>query len=289
MSPSPAPFGLKKKHSLAFALPLLVRVLLRQADRQRHAILTGDDPEALHQYRVALRKARSLLRLFRRQLGPVAALLARQLAQTAQMSNGLREIDVLLHDWAGWSERLPAELQPAAGGVRLNLQAQRDVALQSFRRQLATLPAPLELLADSLDPNERADRPLKKPLRRVFRQQKRRLKRARRQLTAASPAADFHRARIAGKRLRYLLELFAEVRPPRQNRRRIERLRQLQDLLGQLQDAESHGHHLAGLAAQPVWTQRQQAVLTAVREQLLQQACQLREGLLGHNDQGPAK
>lgn len=280
-------FGLKKSQPLCRALPQLLRALLSQADRQQRAILNSDDAEAVHQYRVAIRKARSLLRLFRSELGPIAALLARQLAAAQRSTNALREVDVLMQAWPGWSERLSAELQPGAEGVVVQLQDQRVAALHSVRRQLLTMAAPLAVLADSLDPLGKAERPLKKPVLRVMRRQKRRLRRALRRLTPDSPATDFHRARIAAKRMRYLLEFFAELKLVRQSRRRLERLKALQELLGQLQDAQSHARHLADLGDQSVWSGCQQAVLAAVQEQLCQDARQTRDRLLAQMESCP--
>jgi triphosphatase len=52
-----------------------------------------------------------------------------------------------------------------------------------------------------------------------------------------SPAADYHRVRIKGKRLRYALEFLADLYPGR-TRLLIKRVVALQDILGLHQDAE---------------------------------------------------
>jgi CHAD domain-containing protein len=71
----------------------------------------------------------------------------------------------------------------------------------------------------------------------VLHRRLRAMHRAGRRLTADSPPAEYHALRIHGKRLRYSLELFAGLygRPARQV---TEAVKQIQELLGEHQDAD---------------------------------------------------
>ena len=69
------------------------------------------------------------------------------------------------------------------------------------------------------------------------------------QIGDGSPAADYHRVRIQGKRLRYALEFLADLYPGR-TRRLIKRVVGLQDLLGLHQDAEIAIDRLRRLAVE---------------------------------------
>ena len=73
------------------------------------------------------------------------------------------------------------------------------------------------------------------------------LKRGRRLGASAAPQ-DLHRLRIAAKRLRYLLELFHSLYPDEVLQAVVRDLRQLQDLLGGVQDTVVQLHRLEALA-----------------------------------------
>jgi CHAD domain-containing protein len=73
------------------------------------------------------------------------------------------------------------------------------------------------------------------------------LRKAGDQIEAGSPAADYHRVRIRGKRFRYALEFLAELYQGRSRALR-RRVVALQDLLGVHQDAEVAIERLRGLA-----------------------------------------
>jgi len=73
------------------------------------------------------------------------------------------------------------------------------------------------------------------------------LRKAGDEIETGSPAADYHRVRIRGKRFRYALEFLAEVYQGR-SRPLTRRVVALQDILGLHQDAEVAIERLRGLA-----------------------------------------
>jgi triphosphatase len=203
-----------------------------------------EDPEAVHQLRVAARRFLSLLRLFRKVLDPATAGPLRQdlrwlLGELAP----LRDLDVLL------AEILPPVLEarpadPHLAELRRALEdrrgAVRDRALAAVlspRFTRLVLRVGLWLEEDTVRPGKggRSRRP-RRFASRALRRMDRRVRKEGRGLQDLSPA-ERHRLRIRVKRLRYagelLLPLFPHAGGGRKWRRR---LGALQDRLGELQD-----------------------------------------------------
>src|SRR5205809_7707223 len=82
---------------------------LEQAVRARKRLRTSEDPEALHDFRVALRRMRSALRVFRPHLkGSSPRRLSRALRDIASGTGMSRDLEVHL-EWLGRKlEELPA-------------------------------------------------------------------------------------------------------------------------------------------------------------------------------------
>ena len=71
-----------------------------------------------------------------------------------------------------------------------------------------------------------------------------------RAITPDTPAEDVHDIRKDAKKLRYLLECFADLFPSDGRKAFVKRLKKLQDLLGEHQDAEVHAAELRRAAEQ---------------------------------------
>jgi 2-keto-4-pentenoate hydratase/2-oxohepta-3-ene-1,7-dioic acid hydratase in catechol pathway len=200
--------------------------------------------EALHDFRVALRRQRSLLAAVGGAL-PVAdvATLRAEAAWLAGCTGVLRDYDVLLErlpDYVAatqWQdalavEALAADLRERRAGLRENL-------LEAFRSPRATaLVAALEQLADLEPADPRwsdapfADAALWRAYRRVIRPGRR--------IGPDDPAERLHELRKRCKKLRYLLEVFAGLYPADLVDEASRRLRRLQNVLGDYQDYATH-------------------------------------------------
>ncbi len=225
------------------------RVGLRELERAacaREALARGDDPEALHDLRVALRRLRSHLRAWRDELEPaVGRKDRRRLARLAAATNPARDAEV----GSVWLSELvradaPAAERRAAAALASRLAARRQEAGEAFaagalgdfaaltgrlREHLATWRTEVRL-----DRDESTAPSWRRAVRASIDRHATALREA---LAAAGEPADeerLHRARIEAKRLRYLVEplrdLLAEARPV------LARLRELQDLLGGARD-----------------------------------------------------
>jgi CHAD domain-containing protein len=227
------------------------------ADLQRHlpGAQAGVDSEELHQFRVALRKTRALLKLFRKTL-PQTARLNGEFKWLAAATGPVRDLDILIAHAQHSATTLgvtAAHVTPVIDalhieraiarkklGTILRSNRTRDL-LESWRQFLAALPARTDL-APSIDvPAWTAINPL------VIKQGRRMLQEGL-AIDADSYPHAIHELRIRGKRLRYLLESFERSA----YRKRVEslrkKLRRLQTLLGAHQDAIVAAHRWRQLA-----------------------------------------
>jgi inorganic triphosphatase YgiF len=221
--------------ALKRAVGRATEVLLANA----HGALAHDDPEFVHQARVALRRMRSALRLLRRQV-EFPARLAADLRWIARALGAARDWDVL----AG--ELMPAIAASLGPGLvaaceRLLAQAQRrrGRARDEARAALASprfAGATLALLAWSAAPPRGAGPTLQALAAKLLQRQHARLFEAAHAFAELS-ADKQHRVRILAKRLRYALDFFAVALPARAVAAYGRRLAALQDELGAINDA----------------------------------------------------
>lgn len=221
--------------------------------RASEAALRADRaPASLHALRVALRRLRSLVRAFR-DLWPQAAvdLALAQLAETSRRCGDVRDLDVGLAALREQAEGLPEPLRAGAGAALAWAEGERVAAA---RRLHEWLDAPERLAAqaacdaalaavDAAAPAASLTPAAEVALRVADTAQ--RLRKRIRAIDADLPTPDVHELRIAGKRLRYLLEAFADgvfpVRP-----KTLARLVRVQQAIGHVCDHENALARLLG-------------------------------------------
>jgi CHAD domain-containing protein len=213
----------------------------------------GEDPEEIHDMRVAIRRMRAAIRLFGDALPVRAQSLSRELKWVAGSLGAVRDLDVQLERFAEWSGQLSPEDREALRRVVDVLRTSRAAAR---RRLLRTLDSKrYERLISAM-----AGMLQRGPLRRsprsrtpavmagsdIVRRAHRKMRRAGDSITEQSSPADLHRLRIRGKRARYAVESLEPVygKPAR---RLIQRLKAMQDVLGLYQDAQVAMRHLREL------------------------------------------
>ena len=261
----------------------------RQVRLNRRGTLDDTDPEYLHDLRVATRRARAALRLLH-ELVPAAEALRADLAALGRLAGEARDLDVFL---VRSRARLAEAHAPTA--VREVLLAAVDAERRASRGALApvlawpTLGPLLERLRTACPLRRRAVRrgsplavtdlpgsaaALGPPL---VAGALRRLGRWRRREPGSLAPVELHLLRIAGKRVRYALELFApvlaaDVKPA------VRRFVELQDCLGLHQDAVVAQQRLAALAREVTRTPREllalgKAIGLERRAQAAQRTC----------------
>jgi len=210
--------------------------LLDAATAARERLPDASDAEALHDFRVAMRRLRSTLRAYQPQLEAVVpAKLRRRLRDLARATGEARDVEVQI----SWLERqrneLPGARRAGVPWLLSRLTQRRERAYQDIRERIApkferlarrlrralgsvpppdaTLPASLASLIAQLLEDQGSD------LERLL-----------------ANHAEAHAARIRVKRARYLLEpVVQEAKPAAAV---VQRLKHVQQLLGDLHDLQ---------------------------------------------------
>jgi CHAD domain-containing protein len=204
----------------------------------------GDDIEELHDMRVATRRLRAALALFRDVLPPQAEELREELRWLAAVLGAVRDLDVQLEQLEEWIAALPAADRDALEKLRaLLLEERREArtamleALDSRRYQALVRRFGSMVRAARRPRSALARQPATAVAPDLVEASFRRVRKAARRIGPDSQPADYHRVRIACKRLRYTLEFLADVYPG-ETKRLVKRLVALQDILGLNQDAD---------------------------------------------------
>lgn len=231
----------------------IARAALEQLQANEPGVLAGEDPEYLHQFRVALRRLRSALKVFRPVLGPEEARLEQELRWISGFTGPARDWDVFATSTlpalaqacgdarAGrvLAARAAARRRAAQGGLREALGSSRYAKLMLALARWLAAPAP--------EPAPGAE-PLADFAERVVRKRRKRLVSAASRLSALTPA-ERHRLRLEAKRLRYALEGLAPLFRRRRVAAYLEALTEIQDDLGRANDAAVAQRLLEELAA----------------------------------------
>lgn len=244
--------------SLATALAKIVAEQLERLTRHEPATRAGRDSEALHQMRVAIRRLRAAMRFFEGALpARTRGALDDELRWLGRALAPVRDLDVQLERFG--AEGAHGEADPAHVSDDPDAHDARHAALLDALREWlgSQREAGRVAMLEVLD-GERYPR-LVARLERIAAGQERLLVRARgtavawrgadaiekahkrvlkqgRRVGSPARARDLHELRIRAKRLRYVLEFVSDL-SGREGRRLVKDLADLQELLGEHQDA----------------------------------------------------
>jgi CHAD domain-containing protein len=216
---------------------------------QRHALLAhepgarlGQDPENLHEHRVAARRTRAFLRGAGPFLDPAwRSSLSDGLRRLGEVTGPVRDLDVLLEHLTDELATLGEDDRAGSAALIGRLEHQRNDARRRLVEGLSSESHRL-LLARLRFPPRLAPGVETVPLDRITRKEFRRVAKTSARLGTRPNDSALHGLRIALKRARYAAELSA----PRSKagRRFIARARTLQTLLGEHHDALVTEQHL---------------------------------------------
>jgi CHAD domain-containing protein len=222
--------------------------------------LSGEDPESLHAFRVAIRRIRTVLRDGHDVLDPEARDRFREeFRWMGDITTPQRDADVHLLEYPDLVATLPKKRRADLGPFRDVLRDHRSNCHEQLVRDLRSIRraefgmAWAEFLADDskwTGSNESPDslRPARVVAANRIARAHRRLVKDGRAITPRSPAIVLHDLRKDSKRLRYLFECFGSLFPAREVSRAVKPLRRLQDVLGTFQDCEVQSLALMELA-----------------------------------------
>ncbi len=197
------------------------------------------DIEFLHEYRVAIRRARSILRTVRGTLpADDAQALAGELGWLGQLTGPPRDLDVHLAELRSANGDL-APLSQYLADRREAAQDELVAAMDSERyRRLVDSWEALERADVDTASAPDADRPAGEEADALIARAYRRVLRRGRAIEWSTPPEALHDLRKRAKELRYLLECFQTLYPEQERTSVIKELKALQDNLGEFQDCQ---------------------------------------------------
>jgi len=240
-------------------------ILLRLFETMRaneEGMKADRDSEFLHEYRVAVRRTRSLLGQSKEVLPkPKLDKFRREFSWLGEISSPTRDLDVYLLDFDKFKNSLPLPLKEDINPFHDFLERHQKIAHQRLAAQMessryrklagdwdAFLKSPLPAhssLAHALRPAiETATERIWHMYRRVIKEGE--------AIQPHSPPEELHELRKSCKKLRYLMEFFSSLYPQNLIRQLIAALKSLQDQLGEYQDLHVQLATLATLRAQMI-------------------------------------
>ncbi|HHF0504145.1 TPA: CHAD domain-containing protein [Vibrio antiquarius] len=231
---------------LDFVVPHFLLTEFDYARSLEQGIVQDLDPEYTHQYRVTLRRIRSLCLLLRELIPPFEQrILKPHLKIMMKKTNKLRDLDVFILDKSQYIEMLPNH-KPSLEQLFGFIESERAYEQTKVARWLATQEYTMHctLVRNSLlrsTQHERVDNNVPALL---FASQKvseqfKKVDKARRKISDKSRDSVIHSMRIKCKALRYLLEGFSALYPSPQHKNNVKQLKLLQDKLGDFNDTSS--------------------------------------------------
>jgi CHAD domain-containing protein/CYTH domain-containing protein len=217
---------------------------LGDATAARVRITGASDPEALHDYRVALRRLRSGLEAYQPTFhSPVSRKSLRRLRRLARGTNRSRDLEVHLAWLAQQSDHAGEHERPGISWTVARLTTAKREAWgemehldeRLFPRLHVDLLAELTEFRATMSADGTRRRSTAAVTGSLIGEAAERLKRRLLEIHGYSSERGIHRARIAAKHLRYLLEPFAPAVPD--GDAVVERLKALQSGFGDVHDA----------------------------------------------------
>ncbi len=260
-SPDLGPTGITETSTMGELAYAVVRRQLAILRAKEPGTRLGEDPEELHDMRVATRRLRAALSLFAEVLPVRAQVFRQELGWLGRVLGAVRDLDVQLAGLAdmaattsGWSDGMRdeghdpvADLSELLGRAREAARVDMLGALDSVRWE--RLAKGLAALAQQGPARRsvatRVPAVIGMPALVVARHDA--VAKAAKRARKSDLVGDFHRLRIRCKRLRYALEFTSEVYAGR-TARYVRELTAVQDELGLMQDAEVASLRLAELA-----------------------------------------
>ncbi|EMI56034.1 CHAD domain-containing protein [Rhodopirellula sallentina] len=224
---------------------MLVRNFWSFARTREGGVIEDVDTEFLHEYRVALRRVRSLIAQSK---GVYPAEITMQLkavfGKFARITNRLRDLDVYLLAEDAYRRSLPVGL---AGGLDQMFADFRDERTRECNRVAEWLRSDdyrgavrdLDTLlkkADRSPASKHARTPIATLADKIVRNRHAKIVRQGTAVNSSTPDDNIHELRIEGKKLRYSLEFFGPLLDTVAVSMTIKRLKKLQDSLGDFND-----------------------------------------------------
>ncbi|UWQ61664.1 CHAD domain-containing protein [Leisingera caerulea] len=245
------------------AAAAIIRSCLGVARQNEPGIAADHDTEFLHDYRISLRRIRSVLSLFK------GVFTTRDAARLKQAFSGLmdatgrlRDLDVYLLQREGFYARVPEQLHPGLDAMFRAFEAERQQCHQKlaqylagarYKRQITALQAEFAETA-VIAPGPKAGRPALQLAQKLIWKRYSKVCRIAAGITADTPDSEVHELRINCKKLRYLMELFEPLFESAELKAVLKPLKRLQNTLGDFNDCSVQQAALLEFASSPAAT-----------------------------------
>lgn len=242
----------------------------------------GEDPEELHDMRVASRRLRAAMKIFEDALPARSRALQDELKHFAGVLGEVRDLDVQLEQLRGWIHSAEPEDREALGTLVSVLENRRVKARKKMLRSLDSKR--YERFVDSFErflrrgPHSRsnaANEPVLAAAPDIIRRRYRKVRKAGDAIGKKSSAEEYHELRKRGKRFRYALEFLSGVYGKPADKL-IGQMKDLQDVLGDHQDAVVAVEHLRELSESGELSQRAVFTMGGISRRYQDQARELR-------------
>ncbi len=230
----------------AEAVRFIIENLISVMQANLPGVLEDIDSEFLHDFRVSVRRARSLLSQMKGVLDTrTTARLQPQLKAMGAITGDVRDLDVYLLKKEAYIALVPEVLKSGIDSLFRTLQRKRRYARKRMVKAMAGTAfnaalADLDVFVQS-DPLAESDapggaRPIGDAAKAVIYNRYRRIIKKGSRISDTTPDERLHELRIDCKKLRYLMEFFTSLFPEDQMKQLVKQLKRLQENLGDFND-----------------------------------------------------
>lgn len=263
---------LDPEETIAGAAQRIFLHLLKEMERNVHGVIDDIDTEFLHDFRVALRRTRSLLGSMKKIGRPEdIARFQQEFRHIGTITGPVRDLDVYLLEKKNYHAMLPEALQDGLAVFFQGLEKKRAKELQRLKKNMLSVSFQ-DLMVQWREYLERsfllfvldagrescrtvAVRAIGKRLRSILKNGV--------LIGPLSPDAQLHRLRIEAKKLRYLMEFYRSLFPEKEMEYLIKSLKKLQDNLGSFNDLSVQQEMLGRCQSELSMKDRKNAVKVA--------------------------
>ncbi|WP_299078597.1 CHAD domain-containing protein [uncultured Ruegeria sp.] len=223
----------------------IIRTYLAVARQNEEGVIADTDTEFLHDYRVSLRKIRSVISLFKGVFSESQTVELKQLFSELMASTGrMRDLDVYLLEKDMYFKLIPPNLHAGLRAMFEQFQEERGQEFTRLKRRLRSAAydktmKDLNAVFDGpsqLEPGKNAQRGAYDYACALIWKRYRKVCKLARSISENTPDDLVHDLRIDCKKLRYLMEFFAPLFDAKDFKTIIKPLKRLQDNLGLFND-----------------------------------------------------
>jgi CHAD domain-containing protein len=236
---------LHQQMSVKHAATTMISTYIGVARRNEAGIIADLDTEYLHDYRVSLRRVRSIISLFKGAYHQEQQqALNTRLANLMRQTNRLRDLDVYLLEEADDYAALPSSLHEGLSQIFAAFSTEREAEWQRLANHLQSRAYRLEIRTlqrtfaqdARLEPGHHASKNCRQQAAKLISQRYRKVCKIAAGIDDQTPDDTVHKLRLQCKKLRYLLDLSGPLFDKKKVKEIIKPLKRLQDNLGSFND-----------------------------------------------------